>query len=144
MNKVINDYCKHTKKFPKDSLAVQNYNKELNKLSLQTPKVAATGSVLSAIFYFKFNLACENYTFDGTGGGISSPGGGALFGDIYSDNLELLYTNTEYFQFNCTPVYTSLLFFDNNSTLLGHFQSGSVSTVLGIGGGSGKWKSLVK
>ena len=29
--------------------------------------------------------------------------------------------------------------FDGSSNLLGHFQSGAVTTVLGIGGGTGSW-----
>ncbi|WP_422732797.1 VapA/VapB family virulence-associated protein [Marinobacter azerbaijanicus] len=33
-----------------------------------------------------------------------------------------------------------VLFFDSHSKLLGHFQSGAVSTVIGVGGGKGKWR----
>ena len=43
------------------------------------------------------------------------------------------------FTFTATPVYTAFYFLDSGSTLLGHFQAGSVSTVIGGGGGSGKW-----
>ena len=40
-----------------------------------------------------------------------------------------------------TPVYTSVLFFDKSSRLLGHFQAGAVSTPTGgIGGGKGSWE----
>jgi Rhodococcus equi virulence-associated protein len=41
--------------------------------------------------------------------------------------------------FQALPGYTSLLFFDSSSNLLGHFQGGAISTVSGIGGGSGSW-----
>lgn len=98
-----------------------------------------SGSVLSVIFYLKFQLSVEGKSFNGSGGGVSSPGGGALMGTVFTDDLEKLFNETQNFQFNCTPVYTSLLFFDNKSNLLGHFQGGSVSTVLGVGGGSGSW-----
>lgn len=99
----------------------------------------AIGNVFSVIFYLQFNVTCEGKTFTGKGGGISSPGGGAMFGNIYTSDLSLLFEKTVSFQFNCTPVYSSLLFFDDSSKLLGHFQSGSVSTILGTGGGSGSW-----
>jgi Rhodococcus equi virulence-associated protein len=78
-------------------------------------------------------------SFNGNAGGVSSPGGGALFGDVYTDNIDNLYANTVSFEFQVTPVYLSILFFDGNSNLLGHFQSGAVSIVTGIGGGTGHW-----
>ncbi len=109
-------------------------------LAATTASYGANGSVASMIFYLKFQVNIKNgKSFNGNAGGVSSPGGGALFGDVYTDDINKLYSDTVSFQFNCTPVYTSLLFFDKHSNLLGHFQSGSVSTVLGTGGGSGHW-----
>jgi hypothetical protein len=109
-------------------------------LKATTTKYAATGSVASLIFYLKFQVNITGgKTFDGNAGGASSPGGGALFGDVYTDDLNRLYRDTVSFEFNATPVYLSILFFDGNSNLLGHFQSGAISTVLGIGGGKGEW-----
>lgn len=113
----------------------------VSKITLTTTSYPANGSVASFIFYLKFQVIIKNggKTFDGNAGGISTPGGGALIGDVYTDDINRLYSDTKSFEFNATPVYTSLLFFDNNSNLLGHFQAGAVSTVAGIGGGSGKW-----
>ncbi|OUE40933.1 MULTISPECIES: VapA/VapB family virulence-associated protein [Halomonadaceae] len=101
----------------------------------------ANGSVASLIFYLKFQVNITNggKTFDGNAGGASSPGGGALFGHVYTNDLERLYRDTVSFEFQGTPVYLSILFFDSHSKLLGHFQSGAVSTVIGVGGGKGKW-----
>jgi hypothetical protein len=105
----------------------------------------ANGELVSMIFYLKFKVWLTNPepgdrpTFNGSGGGISSPGGGALFGDVYTDDLGLLTSDTVSFEFNLTPAYSSLLFFDSDSHLLGNFESASVSTVLGVGGGSGSW-----
>lgn len=108
-------------------------------LSTQTA-YPANGSVASFIFYFVFQVTVKSgKQFNGKGGGISTPGGGALFGDVYSDDINRLYRDTVSFQFNCTPVYTNLNFFDKHSNFLGSFQSGSVSTVTGTGGGSGNW-----
>lgn len=101
---------------------------------------AANGSVASLIFYMKFQVSVKGgKTFNGNAGGIAVPGGGALFGTVYTDDINALYNNTKSFQFTCTPVYTSLVFFDGNSKVLGTFQAGSVSTVTGTGGGSGSW-----
>ncbi|HEY0737665.1 MAG TPA: VapA/VapB family virulence-associated protein [Herpetosiphonaceae bacterium] len=109
-------------------------------LKATTAKYPATGSVASLIFYLKFQVNITGgKTFDGNAGGASSPGGGALFGDVYTDDINRLYRDTVSFEFNATPVYLSILFFDGNSNLLGHFQSGALSTVLGIGGGKGEW-----
>ncbi len=92
------------------------------------------------IFYLKFQVnVTGGESFNGNAGGISTPGGGALFGDVYTDNLPNLYANTVSFEFQGTNVYLSILFFDGNSNLLGNFQAGAVSTVTGIGGGSGHW-----
>ena len=100
----------------------------------------AKGSVASFMFYLQFQVNVTNgKSFNGKAGGISSPGGGALFGDVYTNDINKLYWDTVSFQFNWTPVYTSLIFFDKHSNALGTYQSGSVSTVLGTGGGSGKW-----
>lgn len=101
----------------------------------------ANGSVASFMFYLQFQVSIKDggKRFDGKAGGITTPGGGALFGDVYTDDLNRLYAATKSFEFQATSVYTSLLFFDGNSNLLGHFQSGSVSTVNGVGGGSGSW-----
>ena len=50
-----------------------------------------------------------------------------------------LYANTVCFEFQGTPVFFSILFFDSSSNLLGHFEAGAVSTVIGAGGGKGHW-----
>lgn len=114
----------------------------VSDLSKETTATAATGSVASLVFYLRFNVTVKGTggkSFTGDAGGLTSPGGGALIGDVYTDDMSKLYSDTVAFQFTCTPVYSSLLFFDKNHKLLGHFQAGSVSTVLGTGGGSGSW-----
>ena len=111
-----------------------------NKILTTTTSYPAKGSSVSMIFYLQFQVSVDGgKTFNGKAGGISTPGGGALFGDIYTDDINRLYSNTVSFQFTSTPVYLSLVFFDGNSNVLGTFQSGSVSTVTGVGGGSGSW-----
>jgi hypothetical protein len=126
----------------KGKLAQPQIDSIVKSISATTASYPATGSVASFIFYLKFQVTIKGgETFNGNAGGLSTPGGGALFGDVYTDNLTNLYANTVSFEFQGTPVYLSILFFDSSSNLLGHFQAGAVSTVSGIGGGSGHWST---
>jgi hypothetical protein len=112
----------------------------VSSLKATATAYSATGSVASMIFYLRFTVDVKDGKhFTGDAGGVSTPGGGALIGDVYTDSLENLYAKTVSFEFNATSVYTSLLFFDSSSHLLGHFQAGAVSTVNGVGGGKGSW-----
>lgn len=100
----------------------------------------ANGNVASMIFYLQFQVNVNGgRSFNGKAGGISSPGGGALFGTVFTDDIDRLYRDTHSFAFQATPVYMALEFFDADHRLLGHFQSGGISTVLGTGGGTGSW-----
>lgn len=137
LNKIIDDFIKKLKNSGLDEKHIFLKNiKNQNPVILSKEK--CNGSVASLIFYLRFHFDCENYGFNGSAGGISSPGGGALFGDLYI-NDESIFSDTVSFQFIATPVYLAILFFNSNSKLLGHAQFGSVSTVSGIGGGSGYW-----
>ncbi|MEH1905990.1 MAG: VapA/VapB family virulence-associated protein [Nostoc sp.] len=123
-----------------DKLDKDKIDAAVKSISATTSKYFAEGSVTSYAFYLKFEVNIDNgKSFDGKAGGLSSPGVGALFGDIYTDDLNRLYANTVSFQFNATLVYLNINFFDKHSNFLGHFQSGGISTVLGTGGGSGSW-----
>ena len=103
----------------------------------------ANGSLASLVFYVKAQCNINGgKSFNGSAWGVSFPGGGALFGDVYlagASSLNDLYARTTSFTFTATPVYTAFYFHDSKDNLLGHFQAGSVSTVTGTGGGSGSW-----
>lgn len=107
----------------------------------------AEGSLTSLIISMKAQCHIfDGQTFDGFAWGFSFPGGGALFGDVYLvgvSTLDELYERTTNFKFSATPVYTAFYFLDSNAVLLGHFQAGSVSTVFGVGGGSGSWSQVI-
>ncbi|CAM1343012.1 VapA/VapB family virulence-associated protein [Tenacibaculum aestuarii] len=125
------------------SKAVENLE-NVDSASLKAASAyGAHGALASLVFYVKAQCSINNgKTFNGNAWGISFPGGGALFGDVYLSNagsLDQLYKETTSFTFTATPVYTAFYFFDKNSKLLGHFQAGSVSTATGTGGGSGSW-----
>ncbi len=112
----------------------------VKSLSANTTAYPATGSIASFVFFLKFQVTIRGgEAFNGNAGGASSPGGAALFGNVYTDNLANLYANTVSFEFQGTPVFFSILFFDSSSNLLGHFEAGAVSTVIGVGGGKGHW-----
>lgn len=102
--------------------------------------VGANGSIASVLFWVTVGVTTnDGHKFNGDAWGVGTPGGGALFGDVYSDDFDALYANTVSFEVNSTPVYLSVLFFDGDGTLLGHFQCGAVSTIAGVFGGNGSW-----
>ena len=109
--------------------------------SSATTGYAANGSVASLIFYQKWQVVIKDggKTFNGNAGGISTPGGGALFGTVYTSDINRLYSDTHSFSFNSVSVYTNVLFYDKHSNYLGTFQAGGLSTVAGNGGGTGSW-----
>ena len=105
----------------------------------------ATGTVASLVFYLRFWVTVnpgpigQGQTFVGNAGGLTIPGGGVLRGDVYTSDINRLYRETVSFEFQSTPVYASLLFFNGSSDLLGHYQSAAFASVTGVGGGSGSW-----
>ncbi|MFN8345275.1 MAG: VapA/VapB family virulence-associated protein [Spirosomataceae bacterium] len=109
------------------------------------PSYGASGSVWSMVFYMGCQCTVTNgKTFNGSVWGVSFPGGGALFGDVYLNcptcsSLDQLYSQTTNFVLTATSVYTAFYFYDKNGNYLGSFQAGSVSTVNGGGAGSGSW-----
>jgi len=145
-NQLANDFKEHfTGKLSEDAVkrTVESLG-EITESKLQAAtSYGANGSLASLIFYVKAQCNINGgKSFNGSAWGVSFPGGGALFGDVYlagASTLDQLYSRTSSFTFTATPVYTAFYFFDSNQTLLGHFQAGSVSTVTGTGGGSGSW-----
>jgi hypothetical protein len=115
---------------------------QAQRLAAAATSFSANGSVVSLVFYLQFQVSVTSpggKTFNGKAGGLSSPGGGALFGTIYTDDINRLYSDTASFAFTATPVYLAIYFFDGNSNALGSFQAGAVSIVTGTGGGTGSW-----
>jgi Rhodococcus equi virulence-associated protein len=121
----------------------------VHSLKTETNSFPCSGGIVSAIFYIHFGLSGrpsgvgpQGPFFSGNAGGISIPGGGSLNGDVYTSDEHLLISKTVSFEFNATSIYTSLLFFDGSSNLLGHFQAAAKSTVTGLGGGTGAWSAI--
>src|SRR6476660_1835755 len=99
----------------KGKLEPEKIDSITRSLVAQTTAYPATGSVASMIFYLKFQVnVTGGESFNGNAGGISTPGGGALFGDVYTDNLPNLYANTVSFEFQGANVYLRILFFDGD------------------------------
>lgn len=123
-------------------LPAEKLEHAIDLLTSDSTAYPADGEIVSLIFYLKFRVDIKEdggKSFNGNAGGASTPGGGALFGNVYTDDLDALYANTVSFEFQATSVYLSILFFDSDSHLLGHFECGALSTVNGVGGGSGSW-----
>src|SRR5436190_23549531 len=73
----------------------------------------ANGAIASMIFYVKCGVSVtDGKSLTGNAGGACTPGGGALFGDVYTDDINRLYSNSVSFQVTATPVYVSVLFSD--------------------------------
>jgi len=114
--------------------------KRVSKGASATTAYPATGSIASAIIWMSCKCTITGgKSFDGDSWGIAIPGGGALFGDVYTDDINSLYANTKTFALVAAPGYTNFSFFDGNAQSLGVFHAGAVSTVSGTGGGKGSW-----
>ena len=128
----------------KGKLEDEQLDQVVQEIKCTENKYHTQGSLICAVFYFRVTVGGYDDVkkqFTGNGGGGGLPGAQALIGELYTSDLERLYRDTDSFQFTVTPVYTSVLFFDKSSRLLGHFQAGAVSTPTGgIGGGKGSWK----
>lgn len=103
-------------------------------------KYHATGTVLFALFYNRVTVDYEKKHFVGHGGGIGSVGGGALVGDIYTDDMDKLLANTKRYQVTSSLGYAYVLFLDKDSKVLGSLQSASISLGGGVCGGAGCWE----
>jgi len=108
--------------------------------------IPADGGVTSASVYLHFGLTVNpnpfhvpQGTFSGNAGALSTPGGGILRGNIYSSDFDKLFSTTVSFEFHATLNYLGMTFWDGSSNFLGHYEAGALSTVFGIGGGTGSW-----
>ncbi len=104
----------------------------------------AIGSIASVLFWFPMKCNVTNgKSYSGNAWGAGTPGGGWLGGTVYTDDIDLLYSNTTSATFLAVAIpvgYTTFFFHDDDGNLLGTFQSASVSTVIGTGSGSGSWE----
>ncbi|BCN46634.1 virulence-associated protein VapN [Prescottella equi] len=106
----------------------------------QEQRYDVKGNVISAIFYQQFRVeGPQGKVFDGQAGGVTIPGGGAFWGSLFTGDLNRLYSDTASFEYNALGPYLNINFFDKNGVLLGHIQAGAVSSVVGVGGGTGSW-----
>ena len=112
----------------------------VKKVSLM-PKVAhGKLTIDSFLFYMRVEVSISGgKTFDGNSGGLSFPGPGLGWGDLYTNDINALYNSTKSFMFDAAVAYLSVTFFDAHSNVLGTFQSGGLSSVVGTGGGTGHW-----
>lgn len=125
-----------------DKFGEEKTDKIIEDMLSATTAYAADGAIVSGVFWVQVNVNDwdgQPKAYVGEGGGVFTPGGGALIGAVYTDDLDGLLANTTRFEVNAAFAYTSIVFFDDDSNCLGSYQSGSVSTVAGVGGGKGGW-----
>ncbi len=63
----------------------------------------------------------------------------AFAGDVYTEDVNRLFTKTRVFELNIAVVYSSVVFFDDSWGVLGHYQGGGASFNLRAGAGTGGW-----
>jgi hypothetical protein len=127
-----------------DKLGAEKTDEIVKKMLAADTAYATDGAIVSGVFWVEVRVNSwdgQDLQYTGEGGGVFTPGGGALIGAVYTDDLPGLLANTTRFEVNAAAAYTSIVFFDDDSNCLGSYQSGSVSTVVGIGGGKGTWGS---
>ncbi len=109
-------------------------------MTFMADRYPTKGTVASRVFYLHFQVQTEGgKMFNGRLPDISSPAGGTMEGDLYTNNIDRLYRDTVDFEFQSNSIYTSLLFFDYRGHLLGHFKGSPLLSHGGIGVGTGKW-----
>ena len=117
---------------------------EIEKVSTLTQaSYGASIDIISAVFYQHITCHLDNYpnVFEGNFGGISGMFGTySSVGDVYTDNLENLFSSTKSIMFVFTPVYCSVIWFDSGNKSLGSFHGSGFTLLAGTGGGTGKWK----
>ena len=143
----VDDFKQHfTGKLSEDVVkrTVESIEKTTKTERKADTSYSASGSIASLMLYMQVQCIIKGgKTFNGhTYLSAGTPGGGALFGDVYlasGTTLEDLYKKTVSFLLTATPVYTAFYFYDAEHDLLAHFQAGAVSTILGEGSGPGSW-----
>ena len=108
----------------------------VDKINTTTTSYPAQLELLSSRSFYV--IITGGKRFDGN---VGPAGGGAGWGDVYTDDIERLYRDTVGFQITVALVYASVVFFDGNSNYLGNFQGGGMATGGFRGGGSGGWSA---
>jgi hypothetical protein len=92
-------------------------------------------------FYATIGVAVQGgKRFEGTFGPPNGIGMGVtVAGVLYTENMELLYSDTRSFEILSTAAYMGVLFFSGNFALLGHVQAASLFPASLIVSGSGRW-----
>ena len=113
----------------------------LKKLQANAQAYPANGLIISFVLFTKVQVMLKDgsKSFTGYGGGLATPGGGPNFGDVYTDDFNKLCAETDGFVVITTPVYLTVLFLDKDLSLLGHYQSGAISTAGAQFSGAGHW-----
>jgi hypothetical protein len=83
--------------------------------------------------------AGKEHSVEASCGGVATVGVGVSFGDIYTADFDNLMKNTTAIGFFSAAAYLHIDFYDENSHVIGHFEGGGVSNVIGGGGGGARW-----
>lgn len=96
----------------------------------------AHASLVAIIFWARIHVTVVGgKSVIGDGGGVYTPGGGGIWGNLYTSDIERLYRDSYSYQMSATAFYMGINFFDGNSNYLGSFHGGGLGIVTGTGGG---------
>lgn len=103
-------------------------------------KYPATGNIEGGIVYARLNVEVKGGQKCGSDvWGAFTPGAGALIGDIYTSDIDTLYRDTVSCEVNATPLYVNVNFINAKTQIIGSFQAGGISTIVGVGAGKCIW-----
>ncbi len=113
---------------------------------LTTEKIFAKAFITSFVIVqdVSINTKGGDDTMDicvSTTGGACTAGSGVTLGDIYTEDMDGLLKNTAWIGFFAAAAYLHIDFYDKDHKIIGHFEGGGLSSVIGGGGGSAKWYS---
>lgn len=108
-------------------------------------------NLISAIFYINVMINCNNNTpsrfrksFVGHCGGLSIPGDSLYDGcDLYtcgSYSFEDIFSKQTAIEVDAESIICFIRFFDKDSHLLGYLMGAGAGSVVGVMGGTGRWK----
>ncbi|MBX7203999.1 MAG: VapA/VapB family virulence-associated protein [Bacteroidia bacterium] len=128
----------------KDRLSADLIEKNVKKLTADgLTSYPAVGNVVSGIIYDKLQctISASGEQFNGHAWGVGTPGAGFLTGDVWTSDLSGLLANTANVKLVALAgaMYSFFYFSDEDGNALGTFQALAISTVVGVGSGSGSW-----
>ena len=100
----------------------------------------AKGTLVNPLHFSQVQLTVKGgKCFIGRCGGDVLATEHSFYGKLYCQDINALYKETVRFEHQCTPAYFSIVFYDKNDLLIGHFHAHALSSETINSGGKGTW-----